>query len=87
MDEYEGLNILTARQAQKIAIKANKDKINEVLKQIEKAAKSGKSEIILKDIPNAVLTYLKNMDYSIECTNAIKDHLGNYLNVEHTIHW
>lgn len=87
MDEYEGLNILTARQAQRIAIKANKGKINEVLKQIEEAAKSGESKIILIDTPNVVLQYLKNLDYKFECIGFDNDGLGNEINIKFKISW
>ena len=87
MEEHEGLNILTARQAQRIAIKANKDKINEVLKQIEEAAQSGESKIILIDTPNTVLQYLKNLDFYFECIGFDKDELGHEINIKFKICW
>ena len=86
MEEYEGLNILTAKQAQKIAIKANKNKINEVLKQIEEVALEGKSEIYLQDTPIAVIQYLMSNGF-ITRSETIENTLGTTLATNCLVRW
>lgn len=86
MQEYEGVNILTARQAQKIAIKANKEKINEILEKIESAALRGESEIYLKDIPIAVIQFLISNGYTTKSV-TIENGLGTTLANNCSVHW
>lgn len=86
MQEYEGLNILTAKQAQKIAIKANKEKINEILEKIESAALKGESEIYLKDIPIAVIQFLISNGYTTR-SETIENESGTTLSNNCLVHW
>jgi len=86
MNEFEGLNILTAKQAQKIAIKANKEKINEILEKIESAALKGESEIYLKDIPIAVIQYLMLNGFTTK-SETIENELGTTLANNCLVHW
>lgn len=86
MQEYEGIKILTARQAQLIAIKANKEKINEILEKIESAALKGESKIYLKDIPIAVIQYLMLNGYTTR-SETIENELGTTLTNNCLVHW
>lgn len=86
MQEYEGVKILTAKQAQQIAIKANKEKINKILEQIESAALKGESEIYLTDIPIPVIQYLMSNGF-ITRSETIKNELGTTLSNNCLVSW
>ena len=84
MEEIKSFMASTAR---KLAIKANANRINEIMDKIETGAKDGRSSIDLENTPMAVLQFLEENNFKIDFISSTNDFGGNVLHFSHRISW
>ena len=78
---------ITVEKAKKWAIAANIKEIDEVMKLIEKEAKSGNSSITLENPKEAVLQYLEIQGFFIKVVSEVGTMGGDYLTYTWKISW
>ena len=78
---------INAEKAKKMAITANIKEIDEIMKLIEKEAKSGNSSITLENPKTAVLQYLEIQGFFIKVGSEVGTMGGDYLTYTWKISW
>ena len=72
----EEIKSFMASAARKLAIKANANRINEIMLQIDTEAKNGGSFITLENTPMAVLQFLEANHFKVDITSIITNSIG-----------